>query len=93
MLDGFPIDNLSLVHFVLFDASLKPEVMTMSELLVWAQMIAAISETNGQIHEALEVMDTKKEGNTLLRDKGFTRADGKKEHIDFWLALDKKGSK
>ena len=106
MFDGFPVDDVSIVHFCVFNASLKPELCTQSESLLRVLTVARISENNAQLWRAAEHHHLGEDFNGYARDgkcalpppdspppqvPAAEPAAVQHLEIDMFLAADKKG--
>ena len=102
MFDGFPVDDISIVHYCIFNASLKAEVSTQSESLLRVLAVARISESNAQLHRAADHHHLAEDFNGFARDKrcslcdpAATAAGTSSEPVqlglEMFVAADKKG--
>ena len=96
MFDGFPVERISIEHFCVATASLRPELSSQSEQLLRVVNCSRIKENNPQMHRVAEHNRLGADFNELVRSRGAqvpTDVDGEENfmHIEMLVAADKKG--
>eukprot|EP00965_Chrysotila_dentata_P151459 5005264-Pleurochrysis_carterae.AAC.7 len=89
---------ISVSHFCIGNASLRPEMSSLSEQLLRAITCGKISETNLQLHLALAHNLVSEEFNMLLGARGITMTVSESRpqpmpdfiHLEMYVAADKK---
>ena len=92
MMDGFPVDTISLTQWCVALASLKPDLCDQSEALLRCFAITGLSESNAKFHRTLsenhlgddltQIVTTSK----IFSDRLLTR------YVDQYYAADKKAN-
>eukprot|EP00965_Chrysotila_dentata_P001833 60636-Pleurochrysis_carterae.AAC.1 len=91
MFDGFPVERISICHFCVANASLRPELSSQSEQLLRVVSCARISETNRQLRRALELNSFDADFNACVSKGGISLPDGSFVHTKMLVTADKKG--
>eukprot|EP00965_Chrysotila_dentata_P260313 6213859-Pleurochrysis_carterae.AAC.1 len=91
MFDGFPVERLSICHFCVANASLRPQLSSHSEQLLRVVSCAKVSETNAQLTKAVEHNHFAADFNAVVSKSGFSLLDGEFVHASMLVAADKKG--